>query len=273
VKDAVCDAFRDLVGSRPSVARREPEVRIHLHLEPALAALYLDLSGEPLFKRGRRDAVGLAPLKKNLAAGILRLSGWRADETLLDPMCGSGTFLVEAAEMALHIAPGLSGGRPRAFAFEKLTGFDRALWQRLCTEAKAGERERRPLPIHGSDLFGDVLAQARDNVQANGLADCVFLKQANVLEISPPAAAGVWITNPPYGDRIGEREKLAVLYPKLGDVLKRKFAGWRAYFFTGDDALVKSMRLAPSRKTPLFNGRIECRLLEYRMVEGSNRRP
>ncbi len=272
VKDAVCDTFREIVGSRPSVARQEPDVRIHLHLEAGDAALYVDLSGEPLFKRGRRDHTGLAPLKKNLAAGILMLTGWDRQEALLDPMCGSGTFLVEAAEMALGIAPGLSGGRPRAFNVEKLSTFDAALWNRLVEEARAAATPPRELPIYGSDLFGDALKNARDNLAANGLAECVYLKQANVLEISAPAASGVWVTNPPYGDRLGDAAKLKELYPKLGDTLKQKFAGWRAYFFTGDLALAKTMRLAPSRKTPLFNGKIECRLLEYKMVAGSNRR-
>jgi putative N6-adenine-specific DNA methylase len=272
VKDAICDTFREVVGSRPNVARQEPDVRIHLHLEAAEAALYIDLSGEPLFKRGRRDHTGLAPLKKNLAAGILMLTGWDKQETLLDPMCGSGTFLVEAAEMALGIAPGLSGGKPRAFNFEKLSTFDAALWNRLLDEARAAASPPRELPIYGSDLFGDALRNARDNLAANGLAECVFLKQANALEISAPTPTGVWITNPPYGDRLGEAEKLKELYPKLGDTLKQKFAGWRAYFFTGDMALAKLMRLSPSRKVPLFNGKIECRLLEYRMVAGSNRK-
>ncbi|MBL8513553.1 MAG: class I SAM-dependent RNA methyltransferase [Betaproteobacteria bacterium] len=272
VKDAVCDTFREIVGSRPNVARQEPDVRIHLHLEPAEAALYLDFSGEPLFKRGRRDHTGLAPLKKNLAAGILILTGWDRKETLLDPMCGSGTFLVEAAEMALGIAPGMSGGKPRAFGFEKLSNFDAARWKQLLDEARAAASPPRELPIYGSDLFGDALKNARDNLAANGLAECVFLKQANAIEISAPTPTGVWITNPPYGDRLGEAEKLKELYPKLGDTLKQKFAGWRAYFFTGDMALAKLMRLSPSRKTPLFNGKIECRLLEYRMVAGSNRK-
>jgi putative N6-adenine-specific DNA methylase len=272
VKDAICDTFREIVGSRPNVARQEPDVRIHLHLEASEAALYIDLSGEPLFKRGRRDHTGLAPLKKNLAAGILMLTGWDKQETLLDPMCGSGTFLVEAAEMALGIAPGLSGGKPRAFNFEKLSTFDAALWNRLLDEARVAATPPRELPIYGSDLFGDALKNARDNLAANGLAECVFLKQANALEISAPTPTGVWITNPPYGDRLGEAEKLKELYPKLGDTLKQKFAGWRAYFFTGDMALAKLMRLSPSRKVPLFNGKIECRLLEYRMVAGSNRK-
>ncbi len=272
IKDAVCDTFREIVGSRPNVARQEPDVRIHLHLEAANAVLYIDLSGEPLFKRGRRDHTGLAPLKKNLAAGILMLTGWDRQEALLDPMCGSGTFLVEAAELALGIAPGLSGGKPRAFNFEKLSTFDTALWNRLVEEARAASATPRALQIYGSDLFGDALKNARDNLAANGLAECVYLKQANVLEISAPAPTGVWVTNPPYGDRLGDAAKLKELYPKLGDTLKQKFAGWRAYFFTGDMALAKTMRLAPSKKTPLFNGKIECRLLEYKMVAGSNRK-
>jgi putative N6-adenine-specific DNA methylase len=200
------------------------------------------------------------------------MTGWKHDEALLDPMCGSGTFLIEAAEMALGIAAGRSGGVPRAFAFERLKTFDAALWQRLLAEAESNEKPRGLLPIFGSDMYGDALKDARENLVANGLGDVVRLKQANILEISAPADSGVLVTNPPYGDRIGDAAALAELYPKLGDLLKQKFAGWRAYFFTGDTALPKGVRLSASRKTPLFNGKIDCRLYEYKIVAGSNRR-
>jgi putative N6-adenine-specific DNA methylase len=268
VKDAICDKFREQVGSRPSVATREPDIRIHAHLEAAEAALYLDLSGEALFKRGVREHTGTAPLKKNLAAGIIALSGWQPPEAFLDPMCGSGTFLIEAAEIALNIAPGAR----RDFAFMKLKNFDEAAWKKMHDEALEAEKEKALLSIYGSDMYGYALDDARANLLANGLADCVRLKQANILEISAPEPTGVLVTNPPYGERLGETSELSELYPKLGDLLKQKFAGWRAYFFSGDTALPKGVRLSASKKTPLFNGKIECRLYEYKVIAGSNRR-
>ncbi|HEX9391338.1 MAG TPA: THUMP domain-containing protein [Usitatibacteraceae bacterium] len=268
IKDAVCDKFREVVGSRPSVATREPDVRVHAFLDATHAWIYVDLSGEPLFKRGSREHTGAAPLKKNLAAGIIALSGWQPDEAFLDPMCGSGTFLIEAAEMALNIAPGAR----REFSFQKLKNFDAATWKHILDEARAAEKPRELLPIYGSDLYGHALDDAFANLEANGLADCVRLKQANILEISAPEPEGVLVTNPPYGERLGETAELSALYPKLGDLLKQKFAGWRAYFFTGDTGLPKGVRLSASKKTPLFNGKIECRLYEYKIIAGSNRR-
>lgn len=268
IKDAVCDKFREQIGERPSVATREPDIRIHAHLDEKDAALYIDLTGEALFKRGLREHKGIAPLKKNLAAGIIALSGWQADEPFLDPMCGSGTFLVEAAQIALNIMPGID----RHFAFEKLTNFDSAAWQKIRDDARAAEKPRTLLPIYGSDLYGAALDDARANLLANGLADSVRVKQANITEISAPEPTGVMIANPPYGDRLGDAELLTALYPQLGDVLKKKFAGWRAYFFTGDTGLPKGVRLTASKKIPLFNGKIDCRLYEYKIVAGSNRR-
>ena len=268
IKDAVCDKFREVVGSRPDVATREPDVRIHAFLSPTHATIYLDMSGEPLFKRGSREHTGAAPLKKNLAAGIIALSGWQPGEAFLDPMCGSGTFLVEAAEIALNFAPGAH----RQFAFQKLKNFDSAAWSKMLNEARLAEKPKTLLPIYGSDLYGEALDDAHANLLANGLGDCVRLKQANILEISAPEETGVMVTNPPYGERLGETSALTDLYPKLGDLLKQKFAGWRAYFFTGDTLLPKGVRLAASKKTPLFNGKIECRLYEYKMVAGGNRK-
>ncbi len=268
IKDAICDKFRAQTGGRPSVATQEPDVRIHAFLDATHATLYLDLSGEPLFKRGSREHKGVAPLKKNLAAGILYLSGWKPGTPLLDPMCGSGTFLIEAAQIALEIAPGMG----RHFAFMNLKNFDSRAWENLLAEAKARQQPARSLPIYGSDLYGYALKDAQENLAANGLADCVFLKQANILEISAPESTGTLVTNPPYGVRLGESESLADFYPKLGHVLKQKFAGWNTYFFSGDTMLPKLIRLTASKKTPLFNGKLECRLYEYRMVAGSNRR-
>ena len=275
IKDAVCDRFREQVGSRPSVDARSPDMRVHAFLDATHATIYLDLSGEPLFKRGLRDHTGEAPLKKNLAAGIIKLSGWNTEEAFLDPMCGSGTFLIEAAEMALRIAPGMSGNRLREFAFTKLKTFDRVLWDAEVDLARKAQKPMpaAPLPIYGSDKYGYAITDARENIAANHLADCVHLKQVNILEVSAPASSGVLVTNPPYGERLGEVDDLATLYPKLGDVLKQKFAGWRAYFFTGDPQLAKLVRLSASKRTPLFNGKLECRLFEYKIIAGSNRKP
>ena len=169
-------------------------MRIHAFLTAAAFTLYLDTSGDPLFKRGYRTATGEAPLRENLAAGLVRLAGWRPGEPLLDPMCGSGTIVIEGALMALNLAPGAR----RRFAFEKLHNFQREQWEQMRLTANATELARGALPIFGSDLYGDELKTARSNVRAAGLDGVVQLKQANVVEIPAPAASGVIVTNPPY---------------------------------------------------------------------------
>ena len=267
IKDAVCDKFRALVGKRPSVDTRSPDIRIHAFLESGCITLYIDTSGEALFKRGVRQYTNVAPLRENLAAGILLLAGWRPGGPLLDPMCGSGTFLIEAALMSLNIAPGMN----RSFAFEKLRGFDGEAWGDLRSRAHMEQKPVGPLPIFGSDLYGDELKAAQHNLENLGLLTAVSLKQANVLEISAPASNGVLIANLPYGERMGDLTELQEFYPKLGDVLKKKFGGWTAYLFTSDLRMPKFIRLSVTRRIVLFNGAIECRLFEYKLVTGSNR--
>ncbi|NNM82400.1 MAG: class I SAM-dependent RNA methyltransferase [Burkholderiales bacterium] len=267
IKDALCDRMRKSCGKRPSVDTSSPDIRIHAYLTSNVFSLYIDTSGEALFKRGARHSSVEAPLRENLAAGILRLSGWKPEEPFLDPMCGSGTFLIEAARMALSIPPGAS----RSFAFEKLSNFDATLWKKVKEDAMSRVKPVVPLQIYGSDVLGRAVETARDNLAFAGLEGAVTLKQANFLELSAPADHGVLITNPPYGVRIGEEQKLAELYPLLGDALKQKYSGWRAYFFTADLRLAKLIRLSASKRTPLYNGALECRLFEYRMVSGGMR--
>ena len=267
IKDAVCDKFRKLCGERPSVDTHAPDIRIHAFLEHNHMMLYVDTSGDALFKRGVRQYTNIAPLRENLAAGILLLAGWKPGIPLLDPMCGSGTFLIEAAQMSLNIAPGIG----RQFAFEKLKNFDAHAWETIRAEALAAQLPVADLPIFGSDLYGDELKAAHLNLDNAGIRQTVELKQANVLEISAPADHGVLVANLPYGERMGELADLEVLYPQLGDLLKKKFGGWNAYLFTADLRMPKFIRLSVSRRTPLFNGAIECRLFEYKMVAGSNR--
>jgi len=268
IKDAVCDHFREATGARPDVDTSRPDIRIDAFLDHKNVTLYLDTSGEALFKRGLRTAATEAPLRENLAAGILRLAGWTAGQALLDPMCGGGTFLMEAALMARNIAPGMG----RRFAFENLYNFDSREWRALCEAGRARQTPKAPLAIYGSDIHGSALKAARANLEAAGLADAVALKQADVLDVKPPSEEGILVTNPPYGVRIGDEEQLAEFYPRLGDSLKRNFAGWRAYIFTADLRLPKLIGLAASRRTPLFNGALECRLFEFKLVSGSMRR-
>ena len=268
IKDAVCDRFRAHAGKRPSVDTDEPDIRIHAFLDAQNVTLYLDTTGEPLFKRGLRKQTGEAPLRENLAAGILRLSGWSPGIPLLDPMCGSGTFLLEAALISLNIAPGAQ----RHFAFEKLKSFDARSWKQLSDQSIKRQKPKVSLPIYGSDLYGNALDTTRTNLAAAGLEGTVQLKQANILEISAPARQGILVANPPYGERVGESEALAEFYPRLGDALKKKFSGWNCYIFSSDMRLPKLIRLNASKRTPLYNGALECRLFEYKIVEGSMRR-
>jgi len=268
IKDAVCDRFRDALGSRPSVDRANPQVRVHAFLDATRCALYLDTSGEPLFKRGWRTGAGEAPLRENLAAGIVLLSGWKPEEPLLDPMCGGGTLLVEAAAMARGRAPGAN----RRFGFENLKGFDASLWERVKKDSLKPRNPPKALQIFGSDNDPRVLGDARRNIAAAGVDRWVKLEQTDILERAAPAGAGVMVANPPYGERIGSKEELALFYPKLGSALKKNFPGWRCHFFTADLRLPKLVRLQPARRVPLYNGALECRLFEIRIVAGSNRR-
>lgn len=267
VKDAVCDRFRAVTGRRPSVETSRPDIRIEVFLDQQSCLIYLDTSGEALFKRGLRRAAVEAPLRENLAAGLLTLAGWTPEQVLLDPMCGGGTILLEAAQLARRMPPGLG----RRFAFEHFSGFDRQTWDGLCAEARARRCSTAPLMIYGSDRDSRALQAARTNLEGAGLADSVTLSQADILDIAPPAEAGVLIMNPPYGARLGEQDALVEFYPRLGDMLKQRFPGWRAYIFTADLRLPKLIGLSPSHKTPLFNGPLECRFYEFKLVRGPAR--
>ena len=269
IKDAACDRFRAECGRRPSVDTRAADVRIAAFLDAHHVTLYLDTSGEPLYKRGYRSERGEAPLKENLAAGILALTGWNTGEPLFDPMCGSGTFVIEAAMMALRIAPGAG----RSFGFERLLACDSKLWRSLRDAAAAVQEQPRALPVFGSDISGRELRYAHENLKAAGLDDAVELRKSDVLEVPPPAQYGVMVVNPPYGVRLGEEQAMADFYPRLGNALKTRFAGWRCCIFSADTELPRRIRLKATKRTPLFNGPLECRLYEYRLVAGSLRRP
>lgn len=276
IKDAVCDRFRDQFGKRPSVNTREPDMRIVGFLDQRNFILYLDTSGEALFKRGWREETGDAPLRENLAAGLLRVAGWKPGIPLFDPMCGSGTILVEAAQMVQGIPPGAR----RRFAFEKFAGHDAAAWTAMRSDVKPNPLPAEPT-IFGSDISGDMVAMARHNLRVAGILFEVPLKQIEAQEVKPPTEQpGILLTNPPYGERIGVRgdstipqdEMATGFYADFARTLKQRFAGWTVFLFTADLGVPKLLRLKESRKTPFFNGALECRLFKFDMVAGFHRR-
>jgi putative N6-adenine-specific DNA methylase len=268
IKDAVCDRFRQVMEERPSVDTRNPDIPLTLFLTTDRYTLYLDLSGEPLNRRGYRIQAAAAPLNENLAAGLLRLSGWTPDVPLYDPMMGGGTILLEAGLMALNIAPGLK----RHFAFEHLKDFDRIEWLRLRKDAEGAMADPRSLPIFGSDIDPMMVRAAGLNLKAAGLLDCVRVMEADFLNVNPPADGGFIVTNPPYGVRLSTGD-MAGFYKEVGDNLKQHFPGWTAFMLSADPEFPKLIGLQASRRTPLFNGPLECRLYEYRLVAGSHRKP
>jgi putative N6-adenine-specific DNA methylase len=265
VKDAVCDRCRDDTGKRPSVDKQRPDIRVHAYLTEREATIYLDTSGEALFKRGWRRDADAAPLRENLAAGLIALSGWTPGTPLLDPMCGSGTIAIEAASIAADRAPGLA----RTFGFQKLAWFDGPVWQRIRQRAHDRVRKApRARSIFASDIDVRALLQCRSNAAAAGVAEWIEITGADLLARTAPAPTGMLIANPPYGVRQDDEAKLAAFYPKLGDALKQRFAGWTACLLTGDLRLAKLIGLKPSKKTPLYNGNIECRLFRFEIVAG-----
>ncbi|QDD07118.1 class I SAM-dependent RNA methyltransferase [Candidatus Methylopumilus planktonicus] len=269
IKDAVCDCFREEGALRPSVSLRDPDVRIHAYLTEDQYQLYLDTSGAPLYQRGFRDVSVIAPLRENLAAGIIMLSGWIPGTPFLDPMCGSGTFLIEAAMMAVNQPPGIK----RTFGFQKLTNYDESLWKKIESEAMNKMKLIEFLDIYGSDMDLRAVRVARHNLKVAGLEEVAKVMQSDFIKLEPPASEGTLVTNPPYGQRIGEDEDLKEVYPVWAKHMKESFGGWNTYFLTADLEMPKDMRLKPTKKTPLYNGALECRLFEIKMVSGSNRKP
>ena len=267
IKDAVCDQFRSKVNARPNVEIRDPDIRIHLYLEVDYFDLYIDTSGQPLYQRGFRKSSVEAPIRENLAAGILALSGWQPGDPLLDPMCGSGTFLIEAAMIALNQVPGLK----RSFGFEHWKDFDSILFNNIKSEYQAQIKPLVFSHIYGSDEDLRAIRVTKSNLAEAGLKIAVELSCKSFSDIVAPTKKGVLITNPPYGVRIGEDEDLAKAYPLWASTMKKKLSGWRTYFLTSDLRMPKLMRLSPSKKTPLYNGALDCRLFEIKMVAGSNR--
>jgi putative N6-adenine-specific DNA methylase len=277
VKNALVDLQRERWGTRSAVDRDDPDLVLHLHLlRHGEAVLSLDGGGGSLHRRGWRAAVGLAPLKENLAAGLIALTGWEGDVPLADPFCGSGTLLIEAACAALGRAPGLrppADGQParsRDFALRRWPDFDPDLWREEEEAARAGARESladgRPLaPLLGCDHNAEVLAQARANAEAAGVAPWIRFELADARAFTPPPGPGVIVTNPPFGERLGGRQDLQELYGALGQRLRHHAPGWTLWLLSGHPELTPSLRLKASRRMPVSHGGLDCRWLRYEL--------
>ncbi len=322
IKDAIADRFRDKRGERPSVDTQRPDVRIHAHLTTDTATIYIDTTGEPLFKRGWREDKGDAPLKETLAAAMIAATGWADGDAegfealpLYDPCCGSGTVAIEAAQIACNIAPGLL----RRFAFEKLLPFQPHVWTALREETRAAITEPA-VPIFGSDVSHRMVDFSQRNAERAGVAHAIEFRGGDALQRMPPAERGLLLLNPPYGERIapggvagrpalarssrdhyrqppgreqarnidfesdyqaasgpsGARETAHTddggdFFPQLATHWKKHYAGWTAWMLTPDLKLPSRMRLKESRRVPMWNGPIECRLFRFDMVRGSAR--
>jgi putative N6-adenine-specific DNA methylase len=272
-KDAIVDQFRERTGERPSIDTRNPDIRIHLRMLENEVILSLDAAGDSLHRRGYRQGTNEAPLNEVLAAGLILLSGWDQKSPLIDPMCGSATILTEAGLLAQRIAPGLF--HQGKFGFENWPDFDAALWQEVREEAEKQRIEEPQAYLAGSDLDPRVIDQAAANIEAAGLDECIRISVRDVRDAQPPKdlAPGLVITNPPYGERIGEEAQMDALYKTIGDALKTNFQGYEAFVFTGNLEAAKAIGLKVSRRIPLFNGPIDCRLLKYELYRGSRRAP
>ena len=274
VKDAVVDRMREHCGERPSIDRSDPDVQVFAHLSPQHAELYLDLSGEALFKRGWRLDKGEAPLKEKLAAGLLACAGWSQEMPLHDPFCGSGTIALEAACIAMRLAPGLN----RRFAFERLCSFDASSWRDQLGRAREAINVRAQFRVSGSDISTQVIQTAVANAERAGLGAALHdgrlvLRAADARTAPAPAAGGLIVTNPPYGRQSEPKSAtVARLMGAFGDQLKRAYSGWNAWLLSGDLDLPAQMRLKETRRALLYNGPIECRLFRFELVAGSHRR-
>jgi putative N6-adenine-specific DNA methylase len=270
VKDAIVDSFREAGEDRPSVNTSMPDMRIHVFLTTNTATVYLDLAGEALFKRGYRREGLAAPLRENLAAGMLALKGWNGQMPLFDPMCGSGTILTEAAMIAMGLAPGAQ----RPFAFEKMLNFQADDFHAM---RDAAAQAGKPLPeglLFGNDRDAEAVDTTRrhlQNIGGESNAARVALTNVAMETLDSPGPTGLLLTNPPYGERLDELEDLKLWYPLVGTWLKKTMAGWKACFITADRALPGGIGFKPSKRTPLFNGALDCRLFEFELYAGSKR--
>ncbi|WP_258105316.1 class I SAM-dependent RNA methyltransferase [Marinoscillum sp. MHG1-6] len=262
-KDAIVDQFRNKMGSRPSIDVKSPDIQLDLHAVKDQFTISLDSSGEPLNKRGYREPGHEAPLNEVLAAGLILLSGWKKESPLIDPMCGSGTILIEAAMIGQNMAPQL---HRKDFGFKNWKSFQPAIWNKVLSEAKAAVR-KTTLNIRGGDINFKAVSIAEKSIRNFKLSDSITVRRIAFEKSFPGTADGVIISNPPYGERIGEN--VNELYGLIGDTLKNNYSGFDAWLISSNMEAFKHLRLRPSKKLVLFNGPLECKFQKYEMYRGS----
>ncbi len=266
-KDAIVDQFRDLYNVRPNIDTENPDIRINLHIDAENnCTLSIDSSGDPLFKRGYKDSQSIAPIKEDLAAGLILLSDWDKNSTFIDLFCGSGTLLIEAAMIVKNIAPNIKRNQ---FGFMNWKNYNSSIFEQLKKEAIKHQKISQH-KIIGVDISGRALGMARANISSAGLSDIIELHKKDFKDFVAPKDEGVIISNPPYGERIGEN--VDELYKTFGDTLKKQYNGYSAWFISSNMEALKKVGLKPSRKIKLFNGNLECRLMNYKMYDGSKRK-
>lgn len=265
-KDAIVDQFREQTGKRPSVDLDNPTVRIHVHVEGNVCTVSLDSSGQPLFKRGYRTEVNLAPLNESLAAGMILLSGWEPHRVFIDPMCGAGTLCIEAALIACNIPPGYFREN---FGFQKWNDYDKDLFNTI-TESALGKVNNKNFRIFGSDISESVVRKAKQNVLQAKMDDVIKISISRFEDFNPPEGGGVVIFNPPYGERLNQTD-VNVLYKSIGDTLKKKYPGYTAWIISSNREAVNKIGLHATRKISLFNGSLECKFLRYEMYSGTKK--
>ena len=265
VKDAIADRFRKDMGRRPNVDSKNPHIKVNVHISNTRVSLSLDSSGASLHKRGYRKGHGKASLNEVLAAGLIVLSGWDKKMPLIDPMCGSGTIIIEAALMAHDIPP---GSFYREYLFPNWTDFDPELYKKIRSEKRRDTSGS--IEIIGSDSSTEQIRVARLNLRNAGLSDLVVLKQKEFAKLLPSSPEGIIIMNPPYGERI-EHDNLVELYKEIGNQLKKEYNGYKAFVFSAKPEALKFIGLHPSSKNILYNGEYKCMYQEYELYEGSRK--
>lgn len=261
VKDAIADQFTDMKGSRPFVERENPDIRIEVHIFKDRCTISIDSTGDSLHKRGYRTGGHIAPLNELLAAAMVKYSGWTPDQTLIDPMCGSGTIITEAALIAKNISPNI---KRENFSFTHWKHFDKKLFERAWLDARGAERSFDG-KIIGYDINKQAIQEARDNVARAGVDEDVRLSTADFFSKEPPKEAGMLIFNPPYGERLQPNEEIFSFYKNIGNQLKQQYKGWTAWLICGNFDALRKIGLRPEVKHELFNGAIECDFAQYKM--------
>jgi 23S rRNA G2445 N2-methylase RlmL len=259
-KDAIADRFRDRFGERPNVDKDDPDLIINVRVVDDRVDVALDTSGDSLSLRGYRETTVMAPLREHLAAGLLRYAGYKGTTNVVDPMCGSGTFLIEAAMIALNQYPGLN---KKKFQFEKLKEFNQDEWDELTQKYLDMEKQETDLRFFGYDIDREATKAAKSNVHKAGLQDFVSVARSSVDILTPPCETGLIIVNPPYGERLGDDENLKDVYRDLGYSLKNNFKGWECWVISGHKELVQLLGLKSTLRIPVYNGPIDCRFLKY----------